>query len=144
MWRVISIPAILAILSVTPATRGPATADAAAELRALEDTWLKAATTHDTKTLDALLASDFTHIDYRGRLRSRADALHAPVAPADMRQTLSDERVRIYDTIGIVTGVNTVTTPGGKEQLRLRFTDVFVRAGSGWQAVSAQETPENP
>ena len=144
MWRMVVVPVLLGILSMTRASPGPAQAEVAARLRALENTWLRAATARDTSTLDGLLASDFTHIDYRGRMLSRVDALRSTSAPPGVHQTLSDERVRIYGSTGIVTGVNTITGPDGREALRLRFTDVFVRVSSRWKAVSAQETAASP
>ena len=49
-------------------------------------------------------------------------------------------RVRVWGAAGVVTGVNTVTARDGSFAVRVRFTDVFVRRGDVWKAVSAQET----
>ncbi|HVC21733.1 MAG TPA: nuclear transport factor 2 family protein [Vicinamibacterales bacterium] len=135
---------LTALLLLGPVGTWAAAPDAAAQLRSLEQAWLRAARDRDTATLDRLLAKDFVHIAYTGRVLSKRDALQAPVAPSGVRQTLSQLRVRTYGHTGIVTGLNTATTPSGAVAVRLRFTDVFVRSGRRWQVVSAQETAEQP
>jgi ketosteroid isomerase-like protein len=129
---------IAAALLAAPPPR-PAAADA--RLRAVEHEWITAAVHRDRATLDRLLADNFIDISYRGQRRTKADVLDAQAAPPGSRQTLSDLQVRVYGETGIVTGVNTVSI-GKQAPVRIRFTDVFVRAGNGWRAVSAQETIE--
>jgi hypothetical protein len=58
-------------------------------------------------------------------------------APAS-RQHFDQMRIRIYDNVGIVTGIVVSTGINGRED-RTVFTDVFVRRDSRWQAVNAQE-----
>lgn len=129
-------------LLVAPIGVRAARADAAAELRTLEQNWLRAAGSRDTAALDRILAAGFVHVAYDGRVLSKADAMKASVAPPTDRQTLSQLTVHLYGGTGVVTGLNTVASPGGAVEVRLRFTDVFVHLDGRWQAVSAQETPE--
>lgn len=130
------------IQGAVPEQSRPATAPDALRLRTLEVVWMRAARERDTAALDGLLAKDFVHITYNGRVLSKADALRAPVAPPTDRQALSQVVVRQYGKTGIVTGLNTVTTADGVVEVRLRFTDVFERINDRWKVVSAQETPD--
>ncbi len=132
---------LVALLLFAPA-RASARPDAATQLRRLEQVWLRAEMGHDRTTLDRLLAKDFVHITWQGRVLTKADTLAAPIAPAQAVQTLSQLRVRIYGNTGIVTGLNTVTMQNGQMRTGLRFTDVFIRRDGLWRAVSAQETAE--
>jgi hypothetical protein len=132
---------MLTLLLAAALIAPPPPAHADAQLRAVEHAWIAAAIHRDRSTLDHLLAPDFVDISYGGQRRTTAEVLRAQAAPPGSQQTLSDLRVRVYGATGIVTGVNTVTI---KDQapVRVHFTDVFVRAKDGWQAVSAQETVE--
>ncbi|MDE3153659.1 MAG: nuclear transport factor 2 family protein [Acidobacteriota bacterium] len=130
---------LLVILSVRPAPAAEPP-DATAQLRELEQVWLRASMGHDRATLDRILDPDFVHIDWQGRLLSKKDTLAAPVSPSTAVQALSQLRVRVYGHTGIVTGLNTITTPAGQVLTGLRFTDVFVERDGLWRAVSAQET----
>lgn len=136
------VPVLLTLLLPIGPSAYATAPKAAAELRALEQVWLRATENRDTAVLDRILAKDFLHVAYDGRVLSKADALRAPVAPSGARQALSQLSVRLYGETGIVTGLNTVTTRDGAVEVRLRFTDVFVRIHGSWQVVSAQETPD--
>ena len=119
----------------------PAAADDSQQLLDLEHRWLSAAMQRDLPTLRGILAEDFVDVSYKGTLRSKADHLQATLAPSKSKQTLDELKVRFYGDTGIVTGLNVVVTADGSTTYRIRFTDVFVKRGGRWQAVSAQETP---
>ena len=111
----------------------------------LEQRWLDVAMQRDIPALKEILADDFVDVTYQGGLRDKADHLKSTLAPAKTRQTLEELKVRLYGDTGIVTGENSIVALDGSFTARIRFTDVFVRRGGRWQAVSAQETPEkNP
>ncbi|HEV7165641.1 MAG TPA: nuclear transport factor 2 family protein [Gammaproteobacteria bacterium] len=112
------------------------------QLLDLEQRWLTAAMQHDTAALQQILADDFVDVTYQGALRDKTDHLHSSLAPGKTKQTLEELKVRLYGDTGIVTGQNTIVAIDGSFTYRIRFTDVFVRRDSRWQAVSAQETPE--
>ncbi|MGE5625460.1 MAG: nuclear transport factor 2 family protein [Bacillota bacterium] len=111
-------------------------------LLTLEQRWLTAGEQRDIPALKEILVDDFLHTTYLGTLRDKADHLKSTLAPAKSRQTLDDLKVRLYGDTGIVTGENVITAQDGSYVYKLRFTDVFVKRGGRWQAVSAQETPE--
>jgi ketosteroid isomerase-like protein len=108
----------------------------------LEHEWLVAARHRDREVLERILSDDFVDIAYSGAVRTKANALAAPVAPAGTTQTLDQMKVRVYGDTAIVTGRNTVAARDGTRRAVVRFTDVFVRQRGIWRAVSAQETLE--
>lgn len=138
--RAVSIFAALTCLLAMSAAR--ADSSDTQQLLDLEQRWLTAAMQRDTATLQQILADDFVDVTYQGGLRDKADHLHSSLAPGKTRQTLEGLRVRFYGDTGIVTGQNSIVATDGSFTARIRFTDVFVRRGGGWQAVSAQETLE--
>jgi ketosteroid isomerase-like protein len=111
------------------------------QLIQLENDWLKAISEHDLASLDSILAEDFLDTTYTGEVRTKRDAILRATAGNNTidSQRLSDVRVRFYGNMAIVTGLNTVTAKVFGEA-KVRFTDVFVKNGNRWQAVSAQET----
>jgi ketosteroid isomerase-like protein len=110
----------------------------------VEQSWVEALERRDAAAVGAILSDDFVDTSYRGERRNRRQALEglASTSRADTTQLLSDLDVRLYGSVGIVTGVNTVTGRNPDFTVRVRFTDVFVRRSGVWKAVSAQETLE--
>jgi ketosteroid isomerase-like protein len=119
----------------------PAKSDAD-QLKDLEQQWLDAALRHDTQQLDALLADDFQDVSWQGQLRGKADVMAASAVPVTTTQTLSELKVRVHGDMGVVTGVNTTEAADKSFTVKVRFTDVFVKLGGQWHALSAQETIE--
>lgn len=128
-------------LLITLFTSLPAAAADSRQLLDLEHRWLTAAMQRDLPTLRDILADDFVDVTYKGGLRDKTDHLQSSLAPSKSKQTLEELKVRFYGDTGIVTGLNVVVSTDGSATYRIRFTDVFVKRGGRWQAVSAQETP---
>jgi Domain of unknown function (DUF4440) len=131
---------IIFIASIAPV---PATADAPPDAQAVlaqEGRWLTAIVAGDRRTVDAILSRDpeFTHITADGKLVYRAQEL-AETKKEAFTMKASDQTVDFVATVAIVHGINTITQPHHSTE-RVRFTDVFVRRGATWQAVSAQES----
>lgn len=55
---------------------------------------------------------------------------------------LEDQRARLYDSVGIVTGrsILDINVRGEDRMLELRFTSVWVRTAGGWKIVAYQST----
>lgn len=138
---------VVAVLSL-PASAIAADADANASnaqaLIALEHQWIHAASSHDRATLSRILDPSFTDISWRGTIRTRAQVLAGRAAPGAVTQKLRNLKARIYGKIGIVNGLNVVAAKNKAWQIRLRFTDIFVKRHGMWRAVSAQETLVQP
>lgn len=116
---------------------------AQSQLLALEKTWMHAAGTRDLPVLRRVLGDDYIDINYKGVVRTRADALNAPnVDTKRYTQHLGDEKVRIFGAAAVVTGRGVLQTADHSVVAAWRFTDVFVRRGGVWRAVSSQETVE--
>ncbi|HEY3645532.1 MAG TPA: nuclear transport factor 2 family protein [Gammaproteobacteria bacterium] len=110
------------------------------QLKDLEQQWLDAALKHDNPWLEALIMDDFQDVSWQGQLRSKADVLAAGAVPVTTTQTLSDLKVRVHGDLGVVTGINTTEAADKSFTVKVRFTDVFVKSGDRWRALSAQET----
>ncbi|HET8551968.1 MAG TPA: nuclear transport factor 2 family protein [Gammaproteobacteria bacterium] len=121
----------------------PASADNTTVQRTLihlEHMWVNALEHHDVATLRRILANDFLDTSYKGQLRTKADQLAGRAAPGIASERLSDLKVRVFGTTAIVTGLNTITGKPHAWTARIRFTDIFIKRGDHWCAVSAQET----
>jgi len=116
---------------------------AAAAVLQVEARWIHAIDTRDAKTLAQILAPNFVHVNYRGAVQHRDDALAAVKAPKPFTQRLSGETVQFAGNVAIVHGINSVSQ-GGHVVLRLRFSDVFANEHGRWKAISAQETAIAP
>jgi len=132
---------VLSLLVILFTCLPAAAADNSQQLLDLEHRWLTAAMQRDIPSLKEILADDFMDVTYKGGLRDKADHMQSSVAPSKSKQTLEELKVRLYGDTGIVTGLNVVVTVDGSTTYKIRFTDVFVKRGGRWQAVSAQESP---
>lgn len=127
-------------------TAGAAASEAGpakAQLLNLERMWSKAARQRDTAALRRILSDDYIDINYKGALKTKADALRAPNVPPHRHQpTFARWKIRVYGNTAVVTGLGTLVVK--HHRYRWRFTDVFVSHGSAWRAVSSQETVVQP
>ncbi len=105
----------------------------------VEAAWVKALAARDAAAVATILAPEFVHIDYRGEVQNRDQALRTAAKPKPFQQKIGDETVTVEGTVAIVRGINTISSHG-RTVVRLRFTDVFALQAGQWRAVSAQET----
>jgi hypothetical protein len=113
---------------------------AAIAVLAQEHRWVMAAVHHDRAALASVLAGNFVHIDYRGTISYREDALRAVSRPWPYRESLSEQTVDFPAAgVAVVHGLNAVSQ-NGHLLVRLRYTDVYAFTAGAWRAVSAQET----
>lgn len=132
-------PAQNAAPVATAADTHPA-ADKAAVTR-IEERWLAAlAPGGDRRALGDILADDYVDVDWRGRIRHKADLIHAVGSPNGATQHVSGLDVRVWGDSAVATGVNTVHSAAKGWAAEVAFTDVFVRTDGHWRAVSSQET----
>jgi UPF0271 protein len=130
---------MLALMIVPFAARASAPR-AATDVLNLEARWVRAVANADATALARILAPSFVHVNYEGTVRYREDELRLVKQPKPYAQHTSEQTVDFAgNDVAIVRGINTITE-GGKTVLRLRYTDVYVREGGSWRAVSAQET----
>lgn len=130
-------------LAAAPSLAAPATT-AESQIIEIERVWNAAVAARDPQTVDTILSQDFTFIGADGKQYGRADLLRM-IGRKDIEVdpfTTEEVQVRIYGDTAVVTGRFTqVARQGGKSfTMPLRYTDVYVREGKSWKAVSAQAT----
>lgn len=108
----------------------------------LESRWLSLE--DDPTALESILASDFLHVVPVGII-TKGEQLkfmrEHPAPQTKVQKHFEDMHVRVYGNVGIVNG-SVVATESGTTQ-RTLFTDVFAYRDGKWQAVNAQELPQN-
>ena len=139
----------LLLLGLATTTLARASDDGAALLQ-LEREWNEALKTHDAGWLEKNLAADLTDISSgNGALHSKAE----DIAMMRMDKTvyelleLSDLQTRVEGNAGIVTGINHLQ--GRDEQgqpfdVRLAFTDTYIKREGRWQVWATQHTRVKP
>jgi len=128
----------------TPTATARQTADKAAVIR-LEHRWVATlAPGGDRSALGDILADDYIDIDWRGRIRRKADLVHATGSPQGTVQRVTALHVRVWGDSAVATGINTVHSPAQGWTIEVPFTDVFERIDGRWRAVSSQETLRKP
>ncbi len=96
--------------------------------------------------LAALLATEYTMTDSKGKVHSRNDVLGlARRHDVDLESTvseLSDLRVTVVKDTGVVTGIaeERLAFSNRNEKRRWRFTEVWVATGSGWSLIASHES----
>jgi ketosteroid isomerase-like protein len=111
------------------------------KLRQLERDWDAAIVRKDMSTLDRILSADFLYVDSVGAVNPRAavlDGIKNSEAVIEPFET-EDVSVRVYGNTAILTGrfAQRATYKGQTFSGQFRYTDVYVKRGSNWQAVSA-------
>lgn len=113
-------------------------------IRALEERRFAAMMRRDTEALAGILADDLTYTHSSGQLETKGQFLESIRSGAIQYTAILPEGldVRLYGDTAVVTGKGTfkVRMQGEDRSLPLRFTDVYVRRGDGWQMVAWQST----
>jgi len=112
------------------------------ELLDLQQRLARAWTTGDRTAIEHIIAADWTVTGPDGRVSTRADVLRDAFETKVHRIAaieIDDVQVRVFGDTAVVTG----RTHGRGEyantpyEVRIRFTDVFVRRDGRWQAVAS-------
>jgi len=122
---------------------GPAVA-AQEEIKKIEQERNEALLKHDTATLDRMTSNDYTFINQRGELRTKAEILRGFKSGSfnyDARE-ISDLEVRVYGDAAVVTGrARQKGTENSKDYSgENRFTRVYVKENGHWVSVALQVT----
>ena len=104
----------------------------------------------DTAAIAGFWAPDYTFINPRGELLTRADRLAnlraGRTAFDSLAPVLAEERIRTYGDKDLVAVHTTLLSIGGRysgrtERGQYRATAIWVRRHGGWQQVASQLTP---
>jgi len=120
------------------------TGDVAKELAQIEQKIVKAWLEGDRKTIESILAPDWSVIDLTGSLLTRAQVLQELGSGERKVEagSVDDVNVRLFGNIAIVTGRSTLTGTYQNNRVTVvqRFTDVFAKREGDWQVVASQGT----
>ena len=115
-----------------------------AKVLALETLWNQAEVDKDTQSLDHLLAETFIFVDVDGSLRNKPQFLSSVTDRTEHITSIRNESMVhwVYDNAVVVTGTyEEKGTSNGKPYLHHgRFTDVWIKKGSGWFCAASQST----
>ncbi len=98
----------------------------------------------DTKSLDHLLADTFIFVDVDGSLRDKPQFLISVTDRAENITSIRNESMLdwVYEDAVVVTGTyeEKGTSKGKPYSHHGRFTDTWVKRGSGWLCAASQST----
>lgn len=133
---------MLVLLLRLPAAAQAQTRTARQELAALEDTWIHAVITRDAAAFNRLLHGDFVYTE-DDRVYTRAQLIKEVTTTTDTTTggRNEDMTIRVHGDVGIVTGwlVLTGRSGGRPFERRYRYTDTWVKVGSRWRVLAAQD-----
>lgn len=138
------------LLATFAATALAAAADDQPQLLDIERQWNDALKTHNLAWIEKTFAEDMTDISSgNGALHSKAEDIAMMKADKTVFETLelSDLKARVEGNAGIVTGVNHLKgrdESGQEFDIRLAFTDTYIKRDGRWQVWATQHTRVKP
>ena len=135
---------VLANLAGVAADSRPVAAQDAVvkEIGRLEDAWAAAEVKRDGAAVGQLLAEDFLFTGPDGALLSKSQLIQVVSTSKAERisEVGSDYQVKVYGNTAVIHGIVTTVdkVEGGTQQVRLRWTDTWVKQTDGrWLCVAA-------
>lgn len=115
-----------------------------ADLRRLNEEYIKASLAGDVEWYRAHLADEFVCIESDGSVLDKPAFLGMTAQGSDLAEYRLDEvDVRFYGDVALVRATGSWTAKNGAPGLS-RYIDVYARIGDDWKAVSAQITRPAP
>jgi hypothetical protein len=138
------VASALALLLVLPVLSVAQTKTTEQTLMDIEHSWAATALKNDVKTLDGILAANWTGTTPEGTVQTRAESLANTTAGKFTKSEVSGMKVMVLNpTTAVVTGTWTgvgMDAKGVKVDTSERWTDVFVLQGGTWKCVASQST----
>ena len=142
MGHIFTIIGALALAAAPPATPPPP--NDRDVLLEIEAKWNKAISDRDAATAATIIGEDFRYITPTGRVLDRDAVLKATADPDYKIAPFKTEEVevRIHGDTAVVTGrfTQTGSYKGQLSTVRMRYTDVYVKLGEVWRAISAHSS----
>jgi ketosteroid isomerase-like protein len=114
------------------------------EIRQRETRRFEALVRGDTASLEEIMADDAIYTHATGVVETKAEYLAKMKSGEVTYESFVPEelRVRVYGTAAVLNGIARVKAHVGGEvrNLRLLFTDVYVKQGERWRMVAWQST----
>ncbi len=137
------LPSVLASVALGLAGAGAASATPAgdeADLRQLNDDYVRAFLACDVARFRTLLADDFYGVLADGRVIDKPEFLRQAATPPALRAfRIRDVAVRLFGDAAIVNDLAAFRKADGSPGLT-RYVDVYARRHGQWQVVSVQIT----
>ena len=125
-------------------TTAPKPAGVEETLMQIERDWATALVKADVAAIDRIEAADYVYTDPSGQMMSKAQGLAELKSGQDKFQsfTIDDMKVRVYGDTAIVHGMSTSkeTYKGKDISGQYRWTDVFIKQGGRWQALTTHSS----
>jgi len=138
------VASALALLLVLPVLSIAQTKTAEQTLMDIEHSWAATSLKNDVKTLDGILAANWTGTTPEGTVQTRAESLANTQAGKFTKSEVSGMKVMVLNpTTAVVTGIWTgvgTDAKGVKIDTSERWTDVFVLQSGTWKCVASQST----
>jgi len=152
--RVLPILATIALASAGASKAQPAPAAAeepSAQIRRLENEWIRSVREQDLAALDRVLAPEFTYtVAVAGRPLSTIDRdayIHRAKGYAVSASHFEENLVRAYGDVAVVSSryVQTATLHGKDRSAEFLLTDTWVKRDGQWKAAArVSARPEHP
>jgi ketosteroid isomerase-like protein len=119
-------------------------AKAVEEVKKLELEWWQSYVKRDTNFLERYVSDDYTSIDPHGTVVDKKREIESlksgDLAITEMKP--NEMKVRTYGDAAVIAGRSIIKTKvsGQDASSEYRFTDVWVKRGDRWQAVTSQLT----
>jgi hypothetical protein len=107
----------------------------------LDKQWATATVNRDMKTLNSILADDYTYTDFDGETGTKSKMLKDMAAHHAMEleaMDSSDYKVRVYGSTAVMTHLTAITNQDTKT--RLQSMHVWAKRGANWKVVAHQWT----
>ena len=137
---------VVAVAFAAPAFAQPAADGVAAQLMQMERDWCKALATRDPALMEPILADDYTSVNSRGVMSTKASELaDAKAGASGFAECTNDAmKVRVFGDAAVITGHNVTSgTYRGKpfKNRESYWTDTYVRRNGRWQCVASHSSP---
>lgn len=138
---------LVAALALAPPASSQTTNDTVApQLMQMERDWCRALTTKDPSILEPILADDYTSVNSRGVVSTKASELADAKAGASGFATCVHDnmKVRVFGDAAVITGHNVTSGIFRGVAFKDRgsyWTDTYVRRNGRWQCVASHSSP---
>jgi hypothetical protein len=141
---------LVAAITLASAASSQTTNDTvAAQLMQMERDWCRALTTKNSSILEPILADDYTSVNSRGVVSTKASELADATAGASGFATCVHDnmKVRVFGDAAVITGHNVTSGTFRGVAFKDRgsyWTDTYVRRNGRWQCVASHSSPAVP
>ncbi len=113
-------------------------------LKQMERDWNQATIAKDFKMVDRIMADDWTGVDFRGVIVTKAETMEELKSGESSNESveLGEMQVKVFGNTAVVMGTDTEKSSyhGQDSSGKYAWIDVFTMRDGRWQAVASQST----